>query len=272
MPGTPREPPVDRPRDGADDPSPPPVDGPDARLGSRAIAATLRRELLGLDHGLVGQLLRLIRCPGAVGRQICDAAHDPLGRALRLFLVANLLFFIVGPSVGLMDYTVDSLAGVPGYAERIRGQIERLGTDVEAYRVRFNTAFDFRQPTFVIVIVPILALASAAARRRGPAGRHLVVGLLGLAWVLLVWPLIRIGGVAVEALGAPLAVAGPLTVILLALSALWALARLGRGVLGLGRLAALGYGFVLTLALVLGVAVHGQLTFWVTFGMFEVGA
>jgi hypothetical protein len=260
--------------DGVDDPSasPPHAGTRDDRLGGRAIAAAVRRELLGFEEGLVGQLVGLIRHPGAVGQHICDSAPDPPGRALRLFLVANVLFFLVGPSVGLMDYTVDSLASVPGYAEHIGRQIERLGTDVETYRIRFNTAFDFRQPAFVIVIVPVLALASAAARRRGPAGRHLVVGLLGLAWVLLVWPLIRIGGAALETLGAPLAVAAPLTVALLGLSALWAMARLGRSVLGLGRGAAVAYGAVLALALVLGLVAHGQLTFWVTFALLEVGA
>lgn len=259
-------------------PAPPPApheqaerDGDDARLGARAIAGAVRVELLGLERGLLGEVVGLLLDPLATARRLADEAERPLATALRLFLLANLVFFLVGPTVGLMDYSLDSLAGFPGYAEMIRAQMERLGVGVEVYRARFDTAFDFRQPTLVIVMLPLLAGAGAAALRRGAVGRHLMAALLGLSWVLLVWPALRVVDALVAETGAPFEVTVPLLITLLLGSALWVWTRLGQGLFGLGRWARLAYGVALTAATVVALVFHGQVTFWVTFALLELG-
>lgn len=262
---------VREPQSPSDAPAPGGPPSPDARLGLEALVQTVRSDLLGLDHGLLGQLLQLVLHPRATAGRIVESTERPMAVALRLFLVANVLFFLVGPSVGLLNYTVDSLAGVPGYAGLIQDQIGRLGWSLEVYRARFNTAFEFRQPALVIVMVPVLVAASAVLLRRGHVGRHLVVGLLGLAWLLVVWPTVRLVLSVAEAAGVPLAFAAPLTVGLLGTSAVWAMARVGGGAFALKPGPALGYGVFMTGGFLLALIAHGQISFWVTFVLLEFG-
>lgn len=248
------------------DPSPP------SPWSASAIARAVQIHLFGLEGGLVRRAGRLLRRPGQTVRHALDRERDVFAEPLRLFLLANLAFFVVGPSIGLLAFTLDSLAAAPGYAEAVESQIRRLGMDLDLYRERFNSGFRFRQPTFVILLVLPLAASSRLMLRREPLGRHLVVALLFLAWVLLAWPMIRGAGLGLAAVIPAAANLFDAAAVGVLLGTTWAVARViwARG-FDLGGARSWAAGAATTAVLLGAIAAYGHLIFWVTFVLMEWG-
>lgn len=237
-----------------------------------ALVRAVRIHVFGWEGGLLGRAVDLLRRPGRVAAVAMARDRDVFGEPLRLFLLANVVFFLIGPSIGLMAFTLDSLASTPGYAEAVEAQIARLGVEVPLYRERFNAAFRFRQPTFVILLAVPLSLSGRVLLRRQPLGRHLALSLLFFAWVLLAWPALRLAGLGVGALvPAAGAVLDPVLLAVLLGSTVVVARSLWAGGFGLRPGAAWAAGVATTGVLLLSLAAYGHLLFWVTFAMMEWG-
>lgn len=209
----------------------------------------------------------------AAGAARSESSPGVFTGPLRIFLLANLFFFLIGPSVGLLDFTLDSLSRIPLYAEAARAQIARLGVEVDVYRERFDASFRFRQPTFVILLVPVLAVWSKVLAPRTLFGRHLVLALLLLAWVLIAWPLLKVGG-AVATRPLPdawgLGLEAMQAVLLLGITLL-AARTVASSALGRRGWRGWATGAALTAGVVAALAAYGHLVFWMTYAVLETG-
>lgn len=238
-----------------------------------ALLRQLREQLVGVDGSLLRRAWHLVRRPGRAVSEALAATDDAFGAPLRLYLFSNLVFFLIGPSIGLMAFTLDSVAQAPGHADAVIAQIARLDIDTAVYRERFNSAMRFRQPAFVILMtLPIAGVAKAMARKEA-FGRHLVLALLALAWMLLFWPAIRVAGAAVGSLGGAgvRSWADGATLILLILSTVVAMRSMWRAAVPPSRGAGWPGGLVLTVALLASLTAYGFAMFWLTFASLEWG-
>ena len=228
----------------------------------------LREHLLPIYVGLLKEAGRLIVRPGAVVKDSLAATDRVFARPVQLFLVANLLFFIIGPSVGLMNFTLDSLGQIEPYAEAVRGQIQRLGVEASVYRERFNGNYQFRQPTFLVILVVPLALWSKALAWRRLAGEHLVVVLLFMAWLLFAWPVLRLTSLGLGNLG----LSGMLPELLATfVPSILATVSVGSVLYPKKKLGAAAYGVGMLVGVLAALGLYGHVIFWLTFGLLEIG-
>jgi hypothetical protein len=247
---------------------------PPSAYSFRAIVSALSAFFVEIDTGLLGMLRRLCTSPGAlVARQL--ALPDKVFREpLRLFVFANLVFFLLAPQVGLFQYSLGSLAGEPGiHAEVTQRQQEASGLDRAVYEERFDNHLDFRQPTFAILLVPLLALMAKLFDLRRPYGVQLMVSLYAVSWILLSWPVLLL---AADTLFRITGFADPATMgftklMLLLLSTLQWFARVQAGGFGRRTGAAILMGALLTGGWVLVMAGYAQIVFWLTWSLLPTG-
>ncbi|GJM21368.1 MAG: hypothetical protein DHS20C15_12830 [Planctomycetota bacterium] len=159
-------------------------------FSATALLAAVWAFLADVDTGLMSTLRKLCVSPGAlVQRQLAKREHV-FREPLRLFVFANLVFFLIAPNVGLFTFSLDSLeASNNAYPEFTTQQQIQLEINREIYEERFNNHLTFRQPTFALLLVPMLALLAKLLDWRRPYGVHVMFALYAVSWILLSWPL-----------------------------------------------------------------------------------
>lgn len=235
---------------------------------------SLRKQFVDLDDGLVGRLMKLLWAPGKAIQAALSEEVDVFSGPLRIFLLANVFFFLFGPSVGLLNFSLDSLGQIPFYGQAATDQAARLGLEIPVYRERFDTSYRFRQPTFVVLLTFPLALASYILQRRMSFGRHYVLALILLAWLLVTLPLVQM---VVSFLGRLLPwgsspIWGGVQVGALASATGWGNHQAVSSGLGLRGARALFATSALCLSVILLLAAYGHVVFWITLAILEVGA
>ena len=135
---------------------------------------------------------------------------------------------------------------------------------------RFDTTIRFRQPTFVFILVPGLAMVGKAVLPRRLFGEHLIFFTDFFAWLLFVAPAVMIG---VRLLQSPLSAllgeeAGTVLLAALLLTILammiWYLVKALRSAFALPRWRAWLTALASTAGLVLLVVVYAHFLFWST--------
>ncbi len=156
-----------------------------------AVFAAVWAYLADVDTGLLATLRRLCVAPGSLVAQQLEKRQHVFREPLRLFVFVNLLFFMIGPQVGLFRFSLESLEkSNSSYAELIETQRVEYELSREVYEERFDNHLDFRQPTFALLLVPMLALLAKLLDLRRPFGVHLMFALYAVSWILLSWPLL----------------------------------------------------------------------------------
>jgi hypothetical protein len=166
-----------------------------------------------VDGRLYLSLRRLVGRPGVLTREFVAGRRQPYLGPLQLFLLANLVFFLLlqagwGTSVFTTDLVFHRTQPVYGpVAERLIA--ERVGTiqspepgitfaqrldllteEQAEFREQFNRAQPRYANTLVILMVPLLALVLRLLRRRTLFVRELVFSLHFFAFMLLFLKLI----------------------------------------------------------------------------------
>jgi len=175
-----------------------------ARCGERIVdhdALTLRgfarssfHAMSDLETGLLPTLKWLLTRPGFLTREYLDGRRRPYVRPLRLFLIINVLYFLVQPLLpantfntslrGHRDQQVYS--GVTGPV--VERTLAERDVTLEAYTAAWESKSEPLARSLIIIMIPMLALAVALLQRgRGvPAVGHLVFTLHFYAYQLLV--------------------------------------------------------------------------------------
>lgn len=173
-------------------------------LSLRGILSEWVREVVGLEGRLPRTFGKLFAQPGFLTRATLDGERDAYLSALKLFLVANLVVFLVGPYVGAVAF------GLDGYLDErvassafLRPFVERelldLGMSAETYELRFDFTIEQHAPTFLMI--PAIAILTKVLLPRRLFGEHLVYATDFVAWVLVV---ILFGNIFMRVMGVPL--------------------------------------------------------------------
>lgn len=180
----------------------------DARdLTLRAFANYAAEALFNADAKLWVSLRRLLARPGFLTREFVAGRRQPYVGPLQLFLIANLMFFVllqfgIGPATFTTDLIFHGSQPIYGpvaesmITERIgpierrqgRGWAEWLGTLTEEqreYRERFNEAAPRYANSMVILMAPMLAVGIRMLRRRSLYVRELILSLHFMAFVMM---------------------------------------------------------------------------------------
>ena len=153
------------------------------------------REVLNLDARLYRTLAALLFEPGRLTREYMAGRRVRLLRPLQIFLIGNLVYFVVQPFTTYTGYNtpLDSqmhgqfyseAAGTAGIVEE---RMQEMGIGLESYALLFDAKSEIYAKTLVLLMVPLFALVVALlqARRRRPFIEHVVFATHYFAWELL---------------------------------------------------------------------------------------
>jgi hypothetical protein len=152
-------------------------------------------EMVSVDGRLWRTLWTLVRYPGKLAREYFDGRGARYMRPLNLFLLLNLVFFIVQPHTGLLQWHLEGyLKGIPAAPALV--ERARLARAQEAMRVRvahgaapaapklesmelfaseFEATIQNLKKSMLLVAIPLFALAlSASYGARHRLAEHLI--------------------------------------------------------------------------------------------------
>jgi hypothetical protein len=149
---------------------------------------------------LDGKLLRTLRAlllePGELTREFMAGRRVLYMRPLQLFLLANLVYFVVHPYTNYTGY-ITPLASqmdqqlyskVAGFREVVERDVARRDISMAMFEARFDAKTAVYAKSLVLLMVPLFALVAwlLHVRERRPAVQHLVFAAHFYAWELMV--------------------------------------------------------------------------------------
>jgi hypothetical protein len=171
-----------------------------------------RHALAAFTHA-DGKIFRTVRQlllhPGQLTADHLRGRRQPYIPPLQLFLIANLIFFLLHPLIGSNTLTTDlntqlhytwhhDVAGA-----LVSSRLAARHLTVEAYAASFDPAAVTLAKSLVILTVPLFALAVLAlyGRRRQPLSAYLIFSLhFGAFWLLLICATLALTNLAVRLL------------------------------------------------------------------------
>jgi hypothetical protein len=150
--------------------------------------------LIHLDGRVVRSFRALLLAPGDLPSDFLRGRRKPYMGPVHMFLVANLIYFILQPFSGFVPFTTTmniqtSEFQWSGLATRmVSARLESRSIAREEYRRRFDETAHLQGKTLVIIMVPLFALAAWALYRRARPFfvEHLVFSFYAYAF-LLIW-------------------------------------------------------------------------------------
>jgi hypothetical protein len=163
---------------------------------ARRLLTDTFRDVTSLDARLYRSLWLLVRRPGYLTVEFLRGRRVPYLRPVQLFLLANLVYFVVQPRTGFMGYNT-TLVGQTDWqfysrALDLRARVERRvaerGDTFQAYQASFDARSHIYARSLVGVLVPVFAVGAAVVlwQRRRAFATHLVFAAHLIAWQLLV--------------------------------------------------------------------------------------
>lgn len=184
-------------------------------LSLRRFVAGVWRQLFHVDGRLWRSLAELLLRPGESARAALDAEQEadprPMESAaekdrafhpVRVYLVANLLFFLVVPILNTDEFTLlrndlEVLSDLwPTYQLRIEAEAARLGAPVAVYEAVLDSWIRGHQGAFVAALIPLFALVLYAlfGRRRRYFAEHLLFSTTYYTVFLITMPMLGLLG------------------------------------------------------------------------------
>ncbi|MEO7711603.1 MAG: DUF3667 domain-containing protein [Gemmatimonadaceae bacterium] len=162
----------------------------------RAHAAEFVDQLASVDGKIGRTLWALVARPGALTVDHLAGRRARYLRPLQLFLVVNVLLFVIAPRVPMFTYSLRSyLTYAPPSPVVVASLVRRTSaaTDRSAYTAAFDARVESQRKSLIILFAPALALLFRVlfARRTKRAGvphrygEHLVFALHLLAFIWL---------------------------------------------------------------------------------------
>ena len=130
-----------------------------------AVAHEAVQEFAGVDGKIPRTLWALITKPGLLTREFIDGRRGRYSKPLSLFLVLNLVFFVIQPYTGLLRY---NLAGYIGTADdvndgraavMVKERLARTHEPRSSYEARFNATLANQKKSMLLFAVPVFAVA-----------------------------------------------------------------------------------------------------------------
>lgn len=154
----------------------------------------LAEEVLGefthFDTKFLRTLKILLGKPGELSRAYFHGGRSRYTKPLTLFVIINVIFFLVQPHTGLLRYKYRDYLGNPHYLAAIRTHLLETKEPEQRYSVRFDDNLQNQKKSLLVVSVPILALLMAAllAGAHRTYAEHLVLSVQLYAFLLTFLP------------------------------------------------------------------------------------
>lgn len=168
---------------------------PDEHSIRRFVADTIQ-DLTNLDTRFYRSFALLFRRPGLLTREYLAGRQVRYLRPFQMFVLANLLYFVVQPFTSYTGYNTplayqmerQAYSEPLHIAERVERRVAERDVPFDQYQTAFDTRSSFHARSLVIAMVPMFAFCSALilADRRRPLVEHVVFATHFYAWLLVV--------------------------------------------------------------------------------------
>ena len=111
-----------------------------------------------LDNKIVRTLWALVSKPGLLTQRFIEGGRSRYTKPLTLFVILNLVFFVIQPHTGLFRYSYQQYTDTDGRRDLVTSKIASTGESEESYKARFNARLREQMKSLLIVSVPLFAL------------------------------------------------------------------------------------------------------------------
>ncbi|MEM7353714.1 MAG: DUF3667 domain-containing protein, partial [Acidobacteriota bacterium] len=164
-------------------------------LSMRVFLARAVGEITQLDSKLYRSFRLLLTRPGKLSQEYLAGRRRPYLKPIQMFLLANLVYFLVQPFSGASGYNTGLTSQIHQqfYSEATRlvdivdQEVQRRGMAFEDFARLFDARSATYAKTLVFLMVPLLAAATSLVyrRRRTYFAEHLIFAVHFYAWNLL---------------------------------------------------------------------------------------
>jgi hypothetical protein len=140
-----------------------------------------------LDTKFLRTLKVLLAKPGELSNAYFHGGRSRYTKPLTLFVIINIVFFIVQPHTGLLRYKYRQYLNNPHYLALVRNHLLQTREAEQTYAARFNTNLQNQKKSLLIVSVPVLALVMAVLfiGTRRTYAEHLVFSVQVYTFLLI---------------------------------------------------------------------------------------
>ena len=154
----------------------------------------LAEEVLGefthFDTKFLRTLRVLVTKPGELSRAYFHGGRSRYTKPLTLFVIINVIFFLIQPHTRLLHYKYQDYIYDPHYRAVVRTHLLETKEPEQQYAARFDANLQNQKKSLLIVSVPVLALTMAVLfiGTRSTYAEHLVFSIQVYAFMLIVLP------------------------------------------------------------------------------------
>lgn len=134
-----------------------------------------------LDNKVVRTALALVQHPGLLSVEWSAGRRQAYAKPVQLFVVVNLLFFLVAPKLGLLRWKLGwflEQGGAPGLTRAaLDAKRQALGLDWTTFLRLFDQGLDPHKKWLFLVLIPLTALLLWALHPRRRLVEHLVFSI-----------------------------------------------------------------------------------------------
>ena len=114
------------------------------------------------DSRFLRTLKVLFTRPGELSNAYFRGGRSRYTKPLTVFVIINIIFFVVQPHTGLLRYKYNNYINDPAHSAQVRAHLLSTKEPEQAYATRFNSNLQNQKKSLLIFSVPLLALAMAA--------------------------------------------------------------------------------------------------------------
>jgi len=160
-------------------------------LSIGAVAHDTLQEFVGVDGKVPRTVWALVTKPGVLTREFIDGRRGRYTKPLSLFVVLNLIFFLIQPHTGLLRYSLDGYVGGDADAHvaraaLVKDKVLKSHESASAYAMRFNDTLADQKKSMLLFAVPVFAVAMVVvfAGTKRYFVEHLVFAVHAYAFLL----------------------------------------------------------------------------------------
>lgn len=118
-------------------------------------------EFITFDSRFLRTLKLLFTQPGQLSNAYFHGGRSRYTKPLTLFIIINVIFFIVQPHTGIFAYSYREYVRDPAHLTAVQGHMRQTGESQQSYIARFNANLQNQKKSSLIMAVPVLALFMA---------------------------------------------------------------------------------------------------------------
>jgi hypothetical protein len=158
----------------------------------RGLAADVFHDVTSVDGRLLRSLVALLTKPGLLTREWFEGRRGRYVKPFSLFVVLNVVFFVIQPHTQLLSYRYDNYVYGQSATSRdhfasVQQRRAKTGDTQQQFEARFNASLQDGKKSLLVFCIPVLALALTVlyAGRGRYFAEHLVFSIHTYAYFLV---------------------------------------------------------------------------------------